>query len=266
MINFNLNSFTKILTIKFIVTLTVLSLIFSFSKTILYAQAPMTVFGVASSATSVVKILVSDQDCKDAKILVEPSSATGYIFLAYIDEGECSAFEGSKLSFQVNGKLAKETILWRKGGAPNSTTGLVLTTGAQSVSSSVSTSKTSEDATASTKKQSYPALPGPPENEKPKPEVVVKKNSASVVENKNNNEAKKEASVMTKDSKAESAAKVQPNTEKTKQQSTTVSKPMNEEKTIIESSDEGSSNKVIVISGLVTLLVLFSFYALASRR
>ena len=266
MINLNLPNFTKMFTIKFIITFILLSLIFSISisKSTLYAQAPMTVFGVAVSATSTVQILVNDQNCKDAKILVEPNSSTGYIFLAYIDEGECSAFQDSKLSFKVNDKLAKETILWRKGGAPSATTGLVLTTGAQSVQPNSSISNTSEEATSSTKKQSYPALPGPPE--KPKSEEEVKKNNATVAENKNNNEVKKEESTMTKDSKTESTAKIQSNSGKTKEQTTTVSKPMNEEKTIIESSDDGSSNRVIIISGLVTLLVLFSFYSLASRR
>ncbi len=264
MINLNLPNFTKMFTIKFVITLILLSLIFSFSisKTTLYAQAPMTVFGVAASAAATVQILVNDQDCKDAKILVEPNSSTGYIFLAYIDEGAGSAFQDSKLSFKVNDKLAKETILWRKGGAPSATTGLVLTTGAQPSSS---TNNASEEATtSSTKKQSYPALPGPPE--KPKSEEEVKKNNATVAENKNNNEVKKEESAMTKDSKAESTAKIQSNSGKTKEQTTTVSKPMNEEKTIIKTSDDGSSNRVIIISGLVTLLVLFSFYSLASRR
>jgi len=248
--------------IKFISFSILLSLLFSFffSMTISHAQAPMTVFGVASSATADIKILVNDQDCKEAKILVEPNSSTGYIFLAYVDEGECSAFEGSKISFKVNGQVANETILWRKGGAPKSATGLNLTLINQSGQSGESSKDSNNDNIDSKKQQAYPALPGPPEKPKDTEEKEAKTTPSLV------NEATKEKSAMSQASTNESASKVKPSNDNTKKQSTTVIKPMNEGKTIIENNDEGSNNRTIIITGLVTLLVLLSFYSLASRR
>ena len=232
-------------------------LIFSSVNSSVSAQAPMTVFGVVPSSTATVKIFIDGTFCKDADILAEPNSSTGYIFLGYIDEGECSAFADSLISFNLNDQTSKETILWRKGGAPQSATGLVL----NSSGSQNDTAESKQVANSSAEKKSLPTLPGPAEKPKdtsdskdtkvvPEPE----KNTDTVEQNKQNDSQPKEqqASAKQEDTK-------QPITKNTPQSQ------MEEKQTVIESNENDSGRNTLVFAGLATVLVLLGFYSLARR-
>ena len=242
---------------SFSVVIFVLLIIFSIRPS-LSAQAPMTVFGVVPSSTATVKIFVDGAFCKDANILVEPNSTTGYIFLGYIDEGECSAFADSLISFNLNGQTSKETILWRKGGAPQSSTGLVLT-GSPSQNSVTEQKDTKKDSN-SVEKKNLPVLPGPAE--KPKEESEAKDTTAPKTEQtiKVENQDKENSS--------QNKEKVAPTTAEEKKQPITknTSKSQVEEKQIIvESKENDSGRNTIIFAGLATVLVLLGFYSLARR-
>tara|TARA_Y100001970_G_scaffold269087_1_gene361064 strand:- start:12140 stop:12895 length:756 start_codon:yes stop_codon:yes gene_type:complete len=242
---------------SFSIFIFVLITIFSFKPSV-SAQAPMTVFGVVPSSTAIVKIFIDGTFCKDADILVEPNSSTGYIFLGYIDEGECNAFADSLISFNLNGQTAQETILWRKGGAPQSTTGLVLI-GSPS-QGSVPEKKDSQNNNNSAEEKNLPTLPGPAEKPKEESESTnttpsqTEKPTQVQAEDKKNNDMEKEKVVP-----VQAQDKKQPITKNT-------SKSQSEEKqTVVESKEDDSGRNSIIFAGLATILVLLGFYSLARR-
>ncbi|MBI52023.1 MAG: hypothetical protein CL779_02240 [Chloroflexi bacterium] len=249
----------KYFSIKNPLSVFILALLIIFSiRPSLSAQAPMTVFGVVPSATATVKIFVDATFCKDANILVEPNSTTGYIFLGYIDEGECNAFADSLISFNLNGQNSQETILWRKGGAPQSSTGLVLTAGTSQ--NSVTEQKNTKNDDNAAEKKNLPVLPGPAE--KPKEESETKDSTATKLE--------KPTQVDNQDKKNTSEDKekiVSTTTEEKKQPITknTSKAQLEEKQTVVKSEEDDSGRNTIIFAGLATILVLLGFYSLARR-
>ena len=255
---------TSKITSKFsrIVFFILLSIIFFLSPLKIFAQAPMTVFGIASNDSTIVKILINDQYCKDAKILNEANSSTGYIFLAYIDEGECSAFVNSQIGFTVDGKKASETMIWRKGGAPTNPIGLTLTINGNTPGNLNSDS----DSIGNTKdKKIVPELPGPALRVTPEIAKIEKKENTVVVK-----ESKKSEDMIivvpseNKDTLSIDSDKNNLNEKSTSNNSSSQQKI--EEKIMLEDSSSNSNNKIIILALGFTLLVLFGFYSLASKK
>ena len=98
--------------------------------------------------------------------------------MAYIDEGECSAFVNSQIGFTVDGKKASETMIWRKGGAPTNPIGLTLTINGNTPGNLNSDS----DSIGNTKdKKIVPELPGPALRVTPEIAKIEKKENTVVV-------------------------------------------------------------------------------------
>jgi hypothetical protein len=92
------------------------------------AQSHMLVYGPAPDADSEVVVFVEGIECKTAEVDAEGTSATGYLWGAEIDEGECGAQTDSLISFTLDGQLANETLEWRANGLPEDpVVGIVLT-------------------------------------------------------------------------------------------------------------------------------------------
>jgi hypothetical protein len=95
-----------------------------------HAQAPMLLYGPAATASTAVVVLVDGSVCETAAVAAESSSSTGFLWVAQIDDGECSASTGSAISFSLDGVAASETATWSAGGSPaNTAVGITLTTG-----------------------------------------------------------------------------------------------------------------------------------------
>ena len=84
-----------------------------------HAQAPMTLYGPAESAESVIGVLVDGAECKTAAVEATSDSATGYLWQATIGDDECEVSAGSEVSFTVDGNAATETVSWSPGGTPD---------------------------------------------------------------------------------------------------------------------------------------------------
>ena len=88
---------------------------------------PMALYGPAPSGDSIIQVLHYERVCATAKIGEEPTSETGLLWYAQVSPGDCDAAPGSKLRFTVDGRLAKEWVKFRSGGAPeNQQVGVVL--------------------------------------------------------------------------------------------------------------------------------------------
>ena len=102
---------------------------FAFAATAHAQEAEsMLLFGPAPDADSEVVVFVDGIECKTADVEAEGTSATGYLWSAEIDEGECGVETDSLISFTADGELANETIEWVAGGLPEDVVvGIVLT-------------------------------------------------------------------------------------------------------------------------------------------
>ncbi len=80
------------------------------------APVPMTLYGPADAADSVVRILVDGISCTTAD--VAPDGSGGYLWQATIHAGECGARGGALITFTLDGRAASESVTWAEGGVP----------------------------------------------------------------------------------------------------------------------------------------------------
>ena len=80
-----------------------------------HAQAPVSLWGEAPAADSVIVAWVDGGECETAAVEADASSSTGYFWAVQIDDGECEASAGSEIGFSVDGNVANETVTFSAG-------------------------------------------------------------------------------------------------------------------------------------------------------